>query len=99
MRGTLADAVEGADVFIGVSVGGALKPEMIRTMAQGSHRICHGQPRAGDHVRGGQGGRRARDGHGPVSDYPNQINNVLAFPGGVQGRAVRCSARDINYAP
>ena len=34
MRGTLADAVKGADVFIGVSVGGALKPEMARTMLQ-----------------------------------------------------------------
>ena len=69
MRGTLADAVKGADVFIGVSVGGALKPEMARTMAR-------------DAI---------------VFDYPNQINNVLAFPGVFKG-ALSVRARDINSA-
>ena len=94
-RGTLADALVGADVFIGVSVAGALKPEMIRTMAKDPIVFAMANPNpeimydeamaAGVKVMGT--GR---------SDFPNQINNVLAFPGIFRG-ALDCGARDINY--
>ena len=91
-RGTLADALVGADVFIGVSVAGALKPEMIKTMAKDPIVFAMANPNpeimydeamaAGVKVMGT--GR---------SDFPNQINNVLAFPGIFRD----CGARDINY--
>ena len=94
-RGTLADALVGADVFIGVSVAGALKPEMIKTMAKDPIVFAMANPNpeimydeamaAGVKVMGT--GR---------SDFPNQINNVLAFPGIFRG-ALDCGARDINY--
>ena len=84
LRGTLADALQGADVFVGVSVGGALKPEMIRTMAKDPIVFAMANPTpeimydeavaAGVRVMGT--GR---------SDFPNQINNVLAFPGIFKG--------------
>ena len=78
MRGTLADAVKGADVFIGAGDG----PHH----GAGCHCIRHGQPRAGDHTRGGQGGGRARDGHGPqrLSQPDQQRAGVSRC---VQGRA------------
>ena len=94
-RGTLADALVGADVFIGVSVAGALKPEMIKTMAKDPIVFAMANPNpeimydeamaAGVKVMGT--GR---------SDFTNQINNVLAFPGIFRG-ALDCGARDINY--
>ncbi len=94
-RGTLADALEGADVFVGVSVGGALKPEMIKTMQPDPIVFAMANPvpeimykeamEAGVKVMGT--GR---------SDFPNQINNVLAFPGIFRG-ALDVGARDINY--
>ena len=94
-RGTLDDALVGADVFIGVSVAGALKPEMIKTMAKDPIVFAMANPNpeimydeamaAGVKVMGT--GR---------SDFPNQINNVLAFPGIFRG-ALDCGARDINY--
>lgn len=95
MRGTLADALVGADVFVGVSVAGALKPEMVRTMnadpivfamANPTPEIMYEEAvKAGVKVMGT--GR---------SDFPNQINNVLAFPGIFRG-ALDAGARDINY--
>ena len=95
-RGTLADALVGADVFIGVSVGGVLKPEMIQTMAKDPIVFAMANPTpeimydeamaAGVKVMGT--GR---------SDFPNQINNVLAFPGIFRG-ALDSRARDINDA-
>ncbi len=94
-RGTLADALRGADVFVGVSVGGALKPEMIKTMNRDPIVFAMANPvpeimydeamAAGVKVMGT--GR---------SDFPNQINNVLAFPGIFRG-ALDAGARDINY--
>lgn len=94
LRGTLADALVGADVFVGVSVGGALKPEMIRTMAADPIVFAMANPTpeimydeakaAGVKVMGT--GR---------SDFPNQINNVLAFPGIFKG-ALQARARDIT---
>ena len=95
LRGTLRDAIRGADVFIGVSVGGALTPEMVKTMNRDAIVFAMANPTpeimyeeaiaAGVRVMGT--GR---------SDFPNQINNVLAFPGVFKG-ALRVRARDINY--
>lgn len=94
LRGTLADALVGADAFVGVSVGGALKPEMIKTMAKDPIVFAMANPTpeimydeavaAGVRVMGT--GR---------SDFPNQINNVLAFPGIFKG-ALEARARDIT---
>ncbi len=95
MRGTLADALAGADVFVGVSVGGVLKTEMIKAMNPDPIVFAMANPvpeimydeamEAGVKVMGT--GR---------SDFPNQINNVLAFPGIFRG-ALDAGARDINY--
>ena len=95
LRGTLTDALKGADVFIGVSVGGCLKPEMIPLRAKDPIVFAMANPTpeimydeaiaAGVKVMGT--GR---------SDMPNQINNVLAFPGIFRG-ALDAGARDINY--
>ncbi len=94
MRGTLADALKGADVFVGVSIGGALKAEMIKAMNPDPIVFAMANPvpeimydeamAAGVKVMGT--GR---------SDFPNQINNVLAFPGIFRG-ALDAGARDIN---
>lgn len=96
LQGDLADALVGADVFVGVSVGGVLKPSMIATMAKDPIVFAMANPTpeimyeeamaAGVRVMGT--GR---------SDYPNQINNVLAFPGIFKG-ALRARARDITPA-
>lgn len=95
-RGTLADALVGADVFIGVSVAGALKPEMIKTMnvdpvvfamANPTPEIMYEEAiAAGVKVMGT--GR---------SDFPNQINNVLVFPGIFKG-ALSVRAKQITEA-
>jgi len=95
LRGGLADALKGADVFVGVSVGGALKAEMIKEMNPDPIVFAMANPvpeimydeamAAGVKVMGT--GR---------SDFPNQINNVLAFPGIFRG-ALDAGARDINY--
>ncbi len=96
LRGDLSDAIKGADVFIGVSVAGALKPEMAKTMAKDAIVFAMANPipeilpdeakAAGVRVIGT--GR---------SDFANQINNVLAFPGVFKG-ALSVRARDINTA-
>ena len=96
LRGDLSDAIQGADVFIGVSVAGALKPEMAKTMAKDAivfamanptPEILPGEAKAAG-VRVIGTGR---------SDFANQINNVLAFPGVFKG-ALSVRARDINTA-
>ena len=84
VRGGLHEAMAGADVFIGVSAGGIVKPEMIKSMAEKSIVFGMANPvpeiypdeaiRAGAFIAGS--GR---------SDFPNQINNVLAFPGIFRG--------------
>ncbi len=96
MRGTLADAVCGADVFIGVSVGGALKPEMVRTMAEDAiiFAMANPTPEITPEEAKAAGARVVGTGR---SDYANQINNVLAFPGVFKG-ALSVRARDINSA-
>ena len=94
LRGTLKDAIKGADIFIGVSAPGIVTEEMIKSMAENPIVFPMANPvpeimpdlaiKAGAAVVGT--GR---------SDFPNQINNVLAFPGIFRG-ALDCRARDIN---
>ena len=94
-RGSLADALVGADVFIGVSVAGALKPEMIGTMAEDPIVFAMANPTPEIMYDEAMAAGVAVMGTGR-SDFPNQINNVLAFPGIFRG-ALDCGARDINY--
>ncbi len=81
--GSLADAVNGSDVFIGVSVPGVLTPEMVKTMTSDAIVLAMANPipeiqpeLVSADVAVMATGR---------SDYPNQINNVLAFPGIFRG--------------
>ena len=93
-KGSLADALVGADMFVGVSSPGLLTEEMVRSMNKGAIVMPMANPtpeimpdlakKAGAAVVGT--GR---------SDFPNQINNVLAFPGIFRG-ALDCRASDIN---
>jgi malate dehydrogenase (oxaloacetate-decarboxylating) len=92
-QGTLAGAVQGADVFIGVSAPGVLTPEMVQGMTKDAivfamaNPIPEIQPElAPANVAVMATGR---------SDYPNQINNVLAFPGVFRG-ALDCRASTIT---
>ncbi len=96
MRGTLADAVKGADVFIGVSIAGALKPEMVKTMAKDAivFAMANPAPEILPDEAKAAGARVIGTGR---SDFANQINNVLAFPGVFKG-ALSVRARDINSA-
>ena len=93
-KGTLAEVLKGADVFIGVSAPGTVTEEMVKSMAEKPILFTMANPipeimpdlakKAGAAVVGT--GR---------SDFPNQINNVLAFPGIFRG-ALDVRARDIN---
>jgi len=92
-QGSLAGALQGADVFIGLSAPGVLTPEMVRSMAKDpivfamANPIPEIQPELlGPDVAVIATGR---------SDYPNQINNVLAFPGVFRG-AIDCRASAIT---
>ena len=92
--GTLADALVGADVFIGVSAPGTVTTEMVKTMAKDPIIFACANPTPEifpDDARAG-GARVISTGR---SDYPNQINNVLAFPGIFRG-AFDVRASDIN---
>lgn len=92
--GTLADAIKGADVFIGVSGPGALKKEWVKTMAKDAIVFAMANPTPEimpeEALEGGA--RIVATGR---SDYPNQINNVLVFPGIFRG-ALDVEARDIT---
>ena len=94
IRGGLAEAIRGADVFIGVSVPGVLKPEMIATMAENPIVFPMANPVPEIMPEDAMAGGATVVGTGR-SDYPNQINNVLAFPGIFRG-ALDVRARDIN---
>jgi malate dehydrogenase (oxaloacetate-decarboxylating) len=93
-QGTLVDALVGADVFVGVSAAGAVTKEMVRSMNRDSIIFAMANPmpeimpeeakEAGAFVVGT--GR---------SDFPNQVNNVLAFPGIFRGALDVC-AKEIN---
>ena len=93
-QGVLADVIKGADVFIGVSAPGTLTTEMVSTMNKDAIVFACANPTPEifpDDARKG-GARVCSTGR---SDYPNQINNVLAFPGIFRG-AFDVRASDIN---
>ena len=94
LKGSLADAVIGADIFIGVSAPGVLTKYMVSTMNRDAIVFACANPTPEifpDDARAG-GAKVIATGR---SDYPNQINNVLAFPGIVRG-AFDVRASDIN---
>lgn len=95
ISGSLADAVRGADVFVGVSVPGVLTAEMVKTMAKSPiiFAMANPVPEIGYDEAIAAGAAVMGTGR---SDFPNQINNVLAFPGIFRG-ALDCGAREINY--
>ncbi|MDN3017953.1 NAD-dependent malic enzyme [Paenibacillus sp. BSR1-1] len=93
LKGSLSEVIVGADVFIGVSAPGILKVEDVKTMAKDPIVFAMANPEpeinpdiAEPYVRVMATGR---------SDYPNQINNVLCFPGIFRG-ALDCRASEIN---
>ena len=94
-RGGLKEALEGADVFVGVSVPGVLKPDMIKGMAKDPIVFAMANPVPEIMYDEAKAAGVAVMGTGR-SDMPNQINNVLAFPGIFRG-ALDAQARDINY--
>ena len=93
-QGRLADGIVGADVFIGVSAPGALTREMVSTMARDAIIFACANPTPEifpDEAKAG-GAKVVATGR---SDFPNQVNNVLAFPGIFRG-ALDVRASDIN---
>ena len=94
LRGTLADAVRGADVFIGVSAPNVLSQDMVRSMAKDPIVFAMANPTPEIMPDQALAAGAAVVGTGR-SDFPNQINNVLAFPGIFRG-ALDCRARCIN---
>ena len=94
--GTLADMLVGADVFIGVSAPGMVTTEMVKTMNQDSIIFACANPTPEIFPDDAKAGGAAVVSTGR-SDYPNQLNNVLAFPGIFRG-ALDARASDINDA-
>jgi len=92
--GTLADAVKGADVFIGVSAPNTLSTEMVKTMARDAIIFACANPTPEIFPEDAKAGGAKVIATGR-SDYPNQINNVLAFPGVFRG-IFDVRASDIN---
>ena len=94
VTGTLADVIAGADLFIGVSAGNIVSPEMVRSMAEGAilFPMANPTPEIMPDLALASGAAVVGTGR---SDYPNQINNVLAFPGIFRG-ALDVRAREIN---
>lgn len=92
--GTLADVLAGADVFIGVSAPGSVTTDMVKTMHQDAILFACANPTPEIFPEDAKAGGAAVVATGR-SDYPNQINNVLAFPGIFRG-AFDVRASDIN---
>ncbi len=94
MTGTLADAMKGADVFIGVSAPGVVTEEMVKSMSTDAimFPMANPTPEIMPDLAKKAGARVVGTGR---SDFPNQINNVLAFPGIFRG-ALDCRASCIN---
>ncbi len=88
--GSLADALKGADIFVGVSAPNIVTPEMVKTMAADSilFAMANPTPEIMPDVAKAAGARVVGTGR---SDFPNQVNNVIAFPGifkgALEGRA------------
>ena len=93
-KGTLADALEGADIFVGVSAPNIVTPEMIGKMAKDAivFPMANPTPEIMPDLAKAAGARIVGTGR---SDFPNQINNLLAFPGIFRG-ALDCRAKCIN---
>lgn len=96
VRGSLEDAMKGADIFIGVSAPNCVTPEMIKTMNRDPivMAMANPVPEIMPDVAKAAGAAVVGTGR---SDFPNQINNVLAFPGIFRG-ALDVRASDINEA-
>ena len=94
VKGKLADAMKGADVFVGVSAPGVVSEEMIRSMADRPlvFPMANPVPEIMPDLAKSSGAFVVGTGR---SDYPNQINNLLAFPGVFRG-ALDCRATCIN---
>ncbi len=96
ITGQLADALKGADIFIGVSAPGVVTPEMVSSMADNAivMAMANPVPEIMPDLALGAGAAVVCTGR---SDFPNQVNNVLAFPGIFRG-ALDVRASDINEA-
>ena len=94
LRGTLADAIKGADVFIGVSAPDSVTQDMVRSMAKDPIIFACANPTPEIFPEDAKAAGAAVVSTGR-SDYPNQINNVLVFPGVFRG-AFDVRASDIN---
>ena len=95
-KGTLAEVLQGADVFIGVSAPGVLTTEMVKTMNRDAVVFACANPTPEIFPDDAKAGGAAVVSTGR-SDYPNQVNNVLCFPGIFRG-ALDVRASDINDA-
>jgi malate dehydrogenase (oxaloacetate-decarboxylating) len=93
LRGRLADALVGADVFIGLSVPGILSVRDVKRMARDPIVFAMANPEP--EIRPEDAGRHVRVMATGRSDYPNQINNVLCFPGFFRG-LLDSRARTVN---
>jgi malate dehydrogenase (oxaloacetate-decarboxylating) len=93
-KGSLAEVIAGTDVFIGLSVGGALTTEMVRSMAPNPivFALANPVPEIAPDLAREAGALTVATGR---SDYPNQVNNSLAFPGVFRG-ALDVKARTVN---
>ena len=96
IKGSLADALKGADVFVGVSAPGLVKPEMVASMNKDAIIFACANPTPEIFPDEAKEAGAAVVATGR-SDFPNQINNVLAFPGIFRG-ALDVRASDINDA-
>lgn len=93
-KGSLEEVIKGADVFIGVSAPGCVTPEMVKSMAKDPIIFAMANPTPEIMPDLAREAGAAVVGTGR-SDFPNQINNVLVFPGIFRG-ALDCRAKDIN---
>ncbi len=91
---TLAEALEGADIFLGFSVGGSVTQEMVKSMKKDAVIFAMANPVPEIYPEDALAAGAAVIGTGR-SDFPNQINNVLGFPGIFRG-ALDTRSRDIN---
>ena len=94
LKGSLADAMKSTDVFIGVSAPGIVSEEMVRSMNKDAivFAMSNPTPEIMPDLALAAGARVIGTGR---SDFPNQINNVLCFPGIFRG-ALDCRAKEIN---
>ena len=94
LKGNLGDALIGADVFVGVSAANVVSPEMVQSMAKDPIIFAQANPEPEIWPKAAKEAGAAVVGTGR-SDYPNQVNNVLAFPGIFRG-TIDAGAKVIN---